>query len=170
MNHAVKLPLALVLLVLTHQDPAAAVVRGIPNQLVASPLLQADHAQPLIVISQTGPAEGEGSELVGTAWRLVAIGVRDAIEGVQSVLNFERSDRVSGSGGCNGFFGGLEISEGSIDFGPLGATQMACGDAIDDQEYRLFQALEKARSYATEKNLLLIMDDDGKELLRLRRM
>ncbi len=74
MNHAVKLPLALVLLVLTHQDPAAAVVRGFLNQLAASPLLQADHAQSLIVISQTGPAEGAGSELVGTAWRLVEQG------------------------------------------------------------------------------------------------
>ncbi len=170
MNHAVKLSLALVLLVLTHHDPAAAVVRGFSNQLAASPLLQADHARQLIVISHTGPAEGAGSELVSSAWRLVAIGDRDVIEGVQSVLKFERSDGVSGSGGCNGFFGGLEISEGSIEFGPLGATQMACGDAINDQEYHFFQALEKARSYATEKNLLLIMDDDGKELLRLRRM
>ncbi len=72
MNHAVKLPLALVLLVLTHQDPAAVVVRGFPNQLAASTLLQAEHAQSLIVISQTGPAEG--GELVGTAWRLVEQG------------------------------------------------------------------------------------------------
>ncbi len=85
-------------------------------------------------------------------------------------MTFERSDRVSGSGGCNGYFGGLEISEGSIEFGPLGATQMACGDVIDDQEYRFFQALEKARNYATEKNLLLILDGDGNELLRLKRM
>ena len=54
-------------------------------------------------------------------------------------------------GGCNNFFGLVKIDGDTIEFGPIGATRKACGDAIDDQEFRFFQALEKARSFEIDR-------------------
>ncbi len=72
-------------------------------------------------------------------------------------------------GGCNNFFGSVEIDGRAIGFGPIGATRKACGEAIDDQEFRFFTALAKARSFEFDQGLLFLLDDEGGQLLRLSR-
>ncbi len=77
--------------------------------------------------------------------------------------------KVTGMGGCNNFFGSVKIDGNAIEFGPLGATRKACGEAIDDQESRFFQALEKVRSFELDQGLLFLLDNDGAQVLRLSR-
>ncbi len=72
-------------------------------------------------------------------------------------------------GGCNNFFGAVKIDGHAIKLGPLGATRNACGDAINDQELRFFQALEKVRSFEFDQGLLFLLDSEGKQVLRLSR-
>ena len=88
---------------------------------------------------------------------------------LQSTLTFDSAEKVTGMGGCNNFFGAVKIDGLAIKLGPLGATRMACGDAIDNQEFRFFQVLEKVRSFEFDQGLLFFLDSEGKQVLRLSR-
>ena len=50
-------------------------------------------------------------------------------------------------------------------------TRLECegGPYADGQEFRFFQALEKARSFEFDQGLLFLLDNDGAQVLRLSR-
>ena len=108
-------------------------------------------------------------ELVGSTWLVEDIEGGGVIDFLQSTLTFDSAEKVTGMGGCNNFFGSVKIDGSAIAFGPLGATRMACGEAIDDQEFRFLQALEKTRSFAIEQGLLFLINNDGAQVLQLSR-
>ena len=74
-------------------------------------------------------AAGEGASLEGTLWVLESYQNADG-ETVEAVPNsgaradFENGE-VSGTSGCNRFFGSYEVDGNSISIGPLGSTLMA---------------------------------------------
>ena len=77
---------------------------------------------------------------------------------------------VSGSTGCNRMMGAVTVDRklGSLSFGPISGTRMACPDMSLEQA--IFQAMEKARGYAfLPDGSLSLLDETGGELMVLRR-
>ena len=114
------------------------------------------------------PAKAD-TALVGSTWLVEDIEGGGVIDFLQSTLTFDSAEKVTGMGGCNNFFGAVKIDDLAIKLGPLGATRKACGDAIDNQEFRFFQVLEKVRSFELDQGLLFLLDSEGKQVLRLSR-
>lgn len=69
------------------------------------------------------------------------------LEKPEATLEFPEAGKVAGRASCNRFFGTVEVSGGSIRFGPLAATKMSCGDDADAQERRYLQALQSAERF-----------------------
>lgn len=116
-----------------------------------------------------GGADAEG-ELAGSSWLLREIEGRAVLEATRATLTFESADKVGGDGGCNRFFGGVEIDGRAIAFGPLGSTRRACGQAIDDQEISYLGALAKTAAFSLEADALLLVAADQTVLLRFGRV
>ena len=92
------------------------------------------------------------SDLVEKYWKLVELNGQpvksdEKMNGKEPHIIFKIEDnRISGSGGCNSFFGTYELLEGNrIKFSQVGATMMACIDM--DVENRLMEVLNMADNY-----------------------
>lgn len=73
---------------------------------------------------------------------------------------------VSGHGGCNSFTGPWQSGEeGSLDFGNLAATMMACPVGMD-VEQRLFDVLARTHRYQLAAGQLQLLAEDGRVLAR----
>ena len=111
-------------------------------------------------------------DLADTQWVVEGIGGEVIIEQTELTLSFDGSGRVNGTGGCNRYFGDAQFADGSISFGTLGSTRMACPEDVMDQEQRFFAALESTRSYRQDEltGIVFFQDESGADQLRLRRM
>jgi heat shock protein HslJ len=86
--------------------------------------------------------------LAGPTWRLVTLEGRDALAGVRVTAVFGDDNRVSGSGGCNAYFGRAAVSGEQLTVGLLGSTMMYCGaEGVMTQEGAYYSALEKAKVF-----------------------
>ena len=121
-----------------------------------------------VPVSARTPSE-EPMDLTGTAWIAEDIDGRGVIDTLQSTLRFEAEGRVSGTGGCNRYFGPVTIDGGALAFGPLAGTKMACPPAIMDQEQRFLAALAKVTRFETRNGLLYLFGDGSAPLLRFSR-
>lgn len=111
---------------------------------------------------------GPATSLKGTEWLAEDIGGNGVLDIVQSTLSIEGAGKISGSGGCNRYFGTVTLdAAGKIKVGPLGATQMACVPAQMDQERKFLDALSSTRAYRIEGSKLTLLDANGKPLARL---
>ncbi len=108
-------------------------------------------------------------ELAGSTWTLVSFEmdkevIRAMTEG-PATLTFaakgEQVSRISGSGGCNRYFGSYTLTNDQINISPLGSTRMACEPAHMEQEDRFFQALSAAERYEMSNGELLIIYAGG---------
>ncbi len=107
--------------------------------------------------SDASPGAGGGAAgLDGTAWRLEDLGGAGVLDRTQATLEFPGRGRVAGNASCNRFFGSVEIAGDSITFGTLGATLMACPEAVMNQEARYLKALEGAERFTQEGTTLLV--------------
>ena len=74
-------------------------------------------------------------------------------------------DEVTGSGGCNRYFGSYKITNtNSISIGPLASTEMACPD-IMDQETKYLTAIQKINTIEVTEKQLQLSSNDGKTVL-----
>ena len=104
------------------------------------------------------PAEKSAS-LTGTKWVLESMNGREVKlkELTSEVFMTLEDGKVNGKAGCNSFFGSYELGEGNqLDFGPMGATKMACPDM--DIEVFFFTMLDSTRIYTIEGNKLSLKD------------
>jgi len=108
-----------------------------------------------IVISLAACATKAGA-LENVTWVLESYGesgnLKSVLADTEITATFNSAEeKVEGSAGCNNYFSGYELkgSELSI-LGPIGATMMACGDQIDEQERQYLTALESAENYKIE--------------------
>ncbi|NBC32215.1 MAG: META domain-containing protein [Alphaproteobacteria bacterium] len=110
------------------------------------------------------------AELIGRAWRVVDVrGERIAPADEPPRLRFEE-DGVSGTAGCNRFFGDLSIEGRTLTIGDLGTTRMSCPDPVMAAEQRLLDALQATAGYGLDGTLLVLNDADGARVLRLAPM
>jgi len=93
-------------------------------------------------------AQPRGITLVSGSWY--------ATDGSGANVRFEADGKLSGSGGCNRFFGSYVATDRTIETGPLGATKMACAEDVMKAETRFLAALESAREYRIEGDTLRI--------------
>jgi len=77
----------------------------------------------------------------------------------------ERSQKVTGSGGCNRFNGSYQAQAGTLRFGPLATTRMACPHM--ENETAFLRALDYTRAYRVHGRTLELLDDKGTTLVRL---
>jgi heat shock protein HslJ len=73
--------------------------------------------------------------------------------GLHIDLRFE-GDQVSGSSGCNTYGGTFQAIGGSISFGSLHSTQMACDHAVMEAESAYLRSLEGSTAYQTTSTTL----------------
>jgi putative lipoprotein len=99
-------------------------------------------------------------------WVAEAIDGAAAHDKARPTLRIGKDGKVSGRGGCNGFFGSAKVDGQKVAFGQIGSTEMACEQAVMDQEHSFHQALERAASFRIEQGKLLMADKDGKDILR----
>jgi len=116
--------------------------------------------------------EGGGrteTELGSTRWHPIRIGDRavtlTAHERQPWIELDPRSQRVTGSGGCNRISGDYESGLGILRFRDLTTTQMAC--ASMDTETAFLRALNQTRRYRIIGRTLQLMDDLGRPLAQL---
>jgi len=64
------------------------------------------------------------------------------------------TDQVSGSAGCNSYSASFEAIGGSISFGPIQSTQMACENAVMRAEAAYLRALEGSTTYHATHTVL----------------
>jgi heat shock protein HslJ/uncharacterized membrane protein len=74
-------------------------------------------------------------------WRVEDIGGAGIIDASNVTLVFTPGGGLSGSGGCNRYRAGVELSGEGLHIGPAAATLMACPEALMAQERRFFDAL-----------------------------
>jgi putative lipoprotein len=105
--------------------------------------------------------------IVDLNWRALAIkGVRVDL-GVDSTLSIASDMRAGGKGGCNNWFAQAELESDKITFSAIASTKMACASTIlTEQETRFFAALAAARLWRMDGTELVMLDTDGREVLR----
>ena len=117
-------------------------------------------------------AEQTAFPLCGTTWRATAI-EGNAVKGRAPTLTIHeeinegiRGHRVSGSGGCNRYFSGVELGkEHAIHFGAVASTRMACEGLEGAQETAYFKALASAASYHLNNDYLVLLDSKFNKLV-----
>lgn len=130
--------------------------------------------------SGAGAADRGGAALpaalLGVDWSLVTmqVGGRPAENtgGMGMSITFGADGSLSGSGGCNRFFGGYTGDEaGGLKIaGPLGSTLIACEQPIAEREMRYLTALPEVRGYSVDGSgrLILRFDQADRQLVYTR--
>jgi heat shock protein HslJ len=107
------------------------------------------------------------TSLEGPTWVLESFGDPSAptkvANGTRVTANFA-SNKLTGKGGCNSYFGSYTATAGTLTVSGLGATQMACPEPAMSQETAYLKALGQAESYAIKDGTLAIVYGGGKAL------
>jgi heat shock protein HslJ len=117
--------------------------------------------------SKGGSAAPAGSaptevSLTTTDWRLVKLAgveVKASAREAHIVLD-AKTDRVSGSGGCNQFVGWWKLIGDRIEFGQMASTMMACADGMAG-EGKFMKVLGSVNRWRISGRELELMDGAG---------
>ena len=95
--------------------------------------------------------------LAGTSWEVIAYNngkeaVVSVIIGTEITADFGEDGQVTGSAGCNHYFGPYQTEGDTISMGPFGMTEMFCQEpeGLMEQESAYLAALETAATYKIE--------------------
>ncbi len=88
------------------------------------------------------------------------------LPGIAFSLEIVKGGRVAGSSGCNRFTGRYEAGRtGSLSFGTLASTRMACPEPVMGQERRYLSALDHTTGFGLAGGKLRLTDEEGNILL-----
>jgi len=112
--------------------------------------------------------------LVGTTWTLDSLYTADAVSSVLAGTNitavFGEDGRVSGSAGCNNYFGSYTVTDSSLLISSVGSTKMNCpGTGIMQQENNFLESLGRTAKFTISGNRLSLEDLHGATLLTFTR-
>lgn len=109
------------------------------------------------------PSVDSEVDLTDTSWTLNEFGSEDDLKAVLPnttiTLQFE-DGRISGSAGCNSYFGEAILSGNSLTLGAIGATEMACLEGME-QESEFLTALATVNSFTLVDGQLTLNYDGG---------
>jgi heat shock protein HslJ len=112
--------------------------------------------------STTSPA----LQFEGTTWKLTSLatetGLNNTLPNTTITANFDDGN-VTGSSGCNRYFGGYQLNTTKIKIGPIGSTLMFCTDpdGVMTQETSYHLLLLNVTSYAISNNKLTLSNNQG---------
>jgi heat shock protein HslJ len=110
----------------------------------------------------TASGSSDALTLVGPAWRLVSLAGDELVPETHVTAVFASDDRVTGSAGCNSYFGSAAAKGGRLAVGPLASTRMYCGaKVIMDQEQAYLAALQAATVYSLAAGELRLGPSNG---------
>lgn len=110
--------------------------------------------------------------LTGTTWVMTDYnngqgGLVSALAEPPVTALFDGVGQVGGSGGCNGYGGSYEASDGMMTIGEIVSTLMACAEqGVTKQEQAYFAALENVAAYTISANTLELTDGEGNVMVR----
>ena len=107
--------------------------------------------------------------LADTRWVATAIRGEVTDPDVSSTLEFEGTEKVSGTGGCNRYFGPASIDGDKLQFRNLGTTMMGCPEPISAQETRFLKAMADVGGWSVDSGELELMNDEGESVLSFAR-
>jgi heat shock protein HslJ len=113
---------------------------------------------PVAVVPQ--PVTITDGKLVGYEWKWVNTSMNDDSvtkpkKAGTFTLTIGKDGNVSGKTDCNGYFGTLAVNNGSLAWGPIGATKMYCEGS---QETIFHKHLAETQSYFIDKDGNLILE------------
>ncbi len=114
----------------------------------------------------SSPAAPASLSLAGTEWVAFALNGVPEVSAPKPKLRWVSADKVTGTGGCNGFTGPSVMGPNSLSLGPLASTGRACLSMPGSQEDLFFKALELTRKARLDRDQLVLMDESGKQLAR----
>ena len=106
--------------------------------------------------------------LAGTSWQVT--GINNGKQAVVSViidtmvtLDFAADGKVSGSAGCNNYFGPYETDGDQVKVGPLASTRKMCAgsEGVMEQEANFLRALQAGATFKITGNRLEIRNASG---------
>jgi heat shock protein HslJ len=113
----------------------------------------------------TPPAKNEPPKLDNTSWYALNIGDLTPAQDKSSTLYFGK-DGISGSTGCNRYFGSHTLEGEKITFSQIGSTMMFCEETAQ-QETAFLNALKAAAGYRVTEGKLVLSDKAGQTLVTL---
>lgn len=120
--------------------------------------------------SLTGCGGDVAGPPVGVEWVVEDLGGAGIIDSSRLTIVFGADGRITGSGGCNRWFGSYVAAGPALTLGDIGATRMACAPALMMQEQRLFETLSMLAGFAVdETGVLRLTDAAGAVLILARR-
>lgn len=119
-----------------------------------------------LVGCQSAPSAAPENPLVGTAWLAWDINGRGPGGKTYATLVFNPG-RISGSGGCNRFYGALQVKADAWQASDIALSRQECAPELMKEEASFIEALEAARSHRVEGGLLTLLDESGAVRMRL---
>jgi heat shock protein HslJ len=119
----------------------------------------------------TGPDALKGggrlSSLAGSEWLVRDFAAEPVKE--EAWIAFKADDMVAGYSGCNRFNGKYERESGTIKFGPIAMTRMACPPAQSELETKFTSALGATHKIVATHLVLALFAEDNQLLATLTR-
>ncbi|WNO52485.1 META domain-containing protein [Stakelama saccharophila] len=106
------------------------------------------------------PVDSASASLAGSEWVLAELDGRPVRLDRRPTLNFAE-DRIMGFGGCNRFTGPYSLTTGSIRFGAIAATKMACPGTGMETESDYFSLLGGDVAMTREPDGALTLSGNG---------
>ncbi|MBW4469809.1 MAG: META domain-containing protein [Stenomitos rutilans HA7619-LM2] len=103
-------------------------------------------------------------------WLLEDLNGTGVVDNLQTTLQFDGRDRLSGQGGCNRYMAQAHLMGRRFTVGAIASTKRLCPPAVMDQENRYFQALQNAERVTLEGPYLLVYSQGTKTPLRFTRL
>jgi heat shock protein HslJ len=119
-----------------------------------------------VLLLGCGPGPASSSSLPGTQWVLVTLGGEALLPDTAPSAEFS-ADQISGSAGCNTYFGAYAVSGSEIIISDVANTEMWCmePEGVMDQEQAFLAALASVASYRLAGERLELLDGTGGVIL-----
>lgn len=126
--------------------------------------------QPAQAASSSQSSASNNPSLRGVEWKLDRLRDKSLmLERNQATpyLIFDKAqDRVTGSSGCNRFFGGFEMDGTALRFAAMAGTRMACAAGMD-LEQAFLTTFDAVTQFRIDNDRLYLTDPSGTVLMEL---
>ncbi|MFN7056793.1 META domain-containing protein [Hyphomonas sp.] len=110
------------------------------------------------------------SLLTGDEWQVAELNGGALAEGTKITLAFDgNAERIAGTGGCNRYNAGYDLTGEGISFGPAMSTQMACADPAMAQERVFLDTLGAITNLAIDETGALVLTGGAEHRIVARR-
>lgn len=98
-------------------------------------------------------------QLFGKQWKLIEVENQMVPESSTAGFKLAEDNKISGSTGCNLINGGFEpMKNQEIKFTQMATTRMACPDDINQVETKFLSAINSAKSWSLENDVLSLLN------------